>query len=276
LGQLLADIPARKQALVLDTCASGQVFHDVTTHRNVSSNVMRAWERLKDRNGVFVLAGCAADAVSYEASNVGQGLLTYSLLEPLSKVDPQVLQQVDSGYDVDVYRWFESTEKRVRELVDSLGIAGVQEPQLRARSDAQSFPVGELKGSDRGLVQIAQPKPVILLGRFEDPENRLDPLDLTGRLDKALTGPVGRGSRNPFSYWPSIQEHPNAHKVLGNYKIVGNVVTVDVLIHVFKRTSGLAETQVGKLVITGSKQDLPGLTSKIVSAVEKTLLGSHS
>lgn len=36
---------------------------------------------MKDRTGTHVITGCAADAVSYEASRFGQGLLTYSLLE---------------------------------------------------------------------------------------------------------------------------------------------------------------------------------------------------
>ena len=42
--------------------------------------LVRALERMKDRTGTYVLAGAAADAVSYEATRYGQGLLTYGLL----------------------------------------------------------------------------------------------------------------------------------------------------------------------------------------------------
>ncbi|MCB0552402.1 MAG: hypothetical protein KDD02_02535, partial [Phaeodactylibacter sp.] len=44
----------------------------------------RALDRMKDRTGMFVLAGSAADKVSYEASQYGQGLLTYSILQGMS------------------------------------------------------------------------------------------------------------------------------------------------------------------------------------------------
>ena len=37
-------------------------------------------ESLKDSFGVFILAGCAAEKVSYEANAYAQGVLTYSLL----------------------------------------------------------------------------------------------------------------------------------------------------------------------------------------------------
>ena len=47
---------------------------------NMESVAFSPLDRLKDRTGVHVLAGCAADAVSYEATRYGQGLLTYSLL----------------------------------------------------------------------------------------------------------------------------------------------------------------------------------------------------
>ena len=73
-------IPALKQVLLLDTCASGKLVERLTDKREVDGSQIRALDRLKDRTGMHVLAGCAADAVSYEATRYGQGLLTYSLL----------------------------------------------------------------------------------------------------------------------------------------------------------------------------------------------------
>ena len=52
----------------------------LTEKRDVPGSQVRALERVKDRNGLHLLAGAAADASSYEASRYGQGLLTYSLL----------------------------------------------------------------------------------------------------------------------------------------------------------------------------------------------------
>ena len=73
---MIEQVPALKQVLVLDTCASGRLVEKLTEHRDVPSSQVRALERLKDRTGLFVLAGCASDAVSYEARRYAQGLLT--------------------------------------------------------------------------------------------------------------------------------------------------------------------------------------------------------
>ena len=80
LTDLLKASPAQKQVLILDTCNSGRVIEKLTDKRAVPGSQVRALERVKDRTGIHVLAGCAADAVSYEASRYGQGVLTYSLL----------------------------------------------------------------------------------------------------------------------------------------------------------------------------------------------------
>jgi WD40 repeat protein len=79
LTELIKQVPAAKKVLVLDTCHSGRLIAELAAEREISSS-QRAFERMKDRTGMFILAGSAADAVSYEASPYGQGLLTYSLL----------------------------------------------------------------------------------------------------------------------------------------------------------------------------------------------------
>jgi uncharacterized caspase-like protein len=48
------------------------------------SDAKRAIERAKDRAGLYVLMGSAPDAMSYEANQYNQGLLTYALLEGMS------------------------------------------------------------------------------------------------------------------------------------------------------------------------------------------------
>lgn len=80
LTEMIRKVPALKQILILDTCASGRVVERLTEKRDIASSQVRALERMKDRTGLYVLAGAAADAVSYEAGRYGQGLLTWSLL----------------------------------------------------------------------------------------------------------------------------------------------------------------------------------------------------
>src|SRR5207302_5492949 len=80
LTDLLKKAPAQKQVLILDTCASAKALEKLAASRGVPSSQVRALEALKDRTGMHVLAGCAADAVSYEATRFAQGRLTDSLL----------------------------------------------------------------------------------------------------------------------------------------------------------------------------------------------------
>ena len=76
LTEYIKLVPALKQVLILDACHSGQVAEDLMTSRaDRPSSEIRALERMKDRTGTYVLAGSAADAVSYETSVYGQGLL---------------------------------------------------------------------------------------------------------------------------------------------------------------------------------------------------------
>src|SRR5205807_974988 len=80
LTEWVKKIPALKQVMILDTCAAGAAARKLTEQRNVAADQVRAIERLKDRTGFHVLMGCAADKVSYEATQYEQGLLTHALL----------------------------------------------------------------------------------------------------------------------------------------------------------------------------------------------------
>ncbi len=82
LVNLVKQVPALKQVLIIDACASGRIVDDLVAKRDAfSSTTIRAFDRMKDRTGMHIITGSAADAVSYEASRYGQGVLTYSLLE---------------------------------------------------------------------------------------------------------------------------------------------------------------------------------------------------
>src|SRR5262249_18810899 len=64
LTQSISKSPALKQVMILDTCHSGRLVEDLSKQRDVPSNQERALERLKDRTGLHILAGCAADSGS--------------------------------------------------------------------------------------------------------------------------------------------------------------------------------------------------------------------
>ena len=79
----LKEVPALKQVMIIDACGSGKAVDNLIASRNVDPSQIKAIDRMKDRTGMFIISGCAADAVSYEASQYGQGLLTYSLLQAM-------------------------------------------------------------------------------------------------------------------------------------------------------------------------------------------------
>lgn len=129
LTRWINDIPALKQVLILDACNSGKVVESFALSRGLNSSQIRALEQLKDRTGMFVLTGSAADKLSrYQAGQFGQGLLTYSLLEGIKGEVP------DKFGHVDIMKLFRYATDRVPELAK--GIGGIQTP----------VPVGPLGG----------------------------------------------------------------------------------------------------------------------------------
>ena len=79
--------------------------------------------------------GSAADAVSYEASRYGQGLLTYSLLQGMKGAALKEDQYVD------VSKLFEYAADEVPRLAQNVG--GIQRPSC-CPSDQRQRPRGKL------------------------------------------------------------------------------------------------------------------------------------
>ncbi|MEO0602770.1 MAG: caspase family protein, partial [Myxococcota bacterium] len=82
LAAALNRVPATKRLIILDTCAAGKADLRLAQRREgLSSDARRAHDRAQESTGAWFLAGAAADRASYEASQFGQGILTYTLLE---------------------------------------------------------------------------------------------------------------------------------------------------------------------------------------------------
>src|SRR5205823_7095414 len=124
LTEWIKQIPALKQVMILDTCAAGAAAKKLTEQRNVTGDQIRAIERLRDRTGFHVLMGCAADKVSYEATQYAQGLLTYSLLESMKGAALR-----DDEF-VDISKLFQYAADRVPQLAQHIG--GIQKPMIFA------------------------------------------------------------------------------------------------------------------------------------------------
>src|SRR5947207_10293078 len=127
-----------KPVVMLSTYAAGaaQAQLKLVDKREASGDAIRAIDRAKDRTGSYILMGSAADAVSYEASQYGQGLLTYALLKGLKGA------ALNNDEFIDISKLFHYAQDEVKQLAENIG--GIQRPIIFSPKD-DSFDVGQLK-----------------------------------------------------------------------------------------------------------------------------------
>lgn len=261
LAEWTKAIPALKQVMILDTCAAGTAGMKLVEKRDVSGDQKRAIERLKDRTGVHVLMGSAADAVSYEASQYGQGLLTYTLLQGMRGA-----ALLPDG-QLDVSRLFNYAADQVPQIARNVG--GLQRPEIRVPTGGASFAIGLLTDQERRLVPLAMVKPLVLRPRISLQELGDDTLGVINELRKLLRdashvsarGDVGQ----PRLVYVDEDDLPGAIRPTGTYTLEADRVRVKL----FLRRDG--ETLASLPVIEGPKSDVAGLAKSIMSAINEAL-----
>ncbi len=252
---LTADVMrVRRQVMILDTCAAGAAAAKLTEKRDVSGDQVRALDRLKDRTGFHVLMGCAADAVSYEATEYGQGLLTYSLLEAMRGAG------LRDGEFVDVAQLFGYATDRVPGLAG--GVGGVQRP-LVAAPRGSSFDVGQLNAGDKAKVPLALKRPLVLRSNFQDEDRLDDVIGLKKSVDRRLRD-ASLGGQAAKVVFVDAGEFPGAYRLAGRYAVSGD--TVSVRLKVFRD-----DTEVATLKVEGDKGKTEVLAAKVVTEVERSL-----
>lgn len=223
-------IPALKQVIILDTCAAGAFdpqMLKLSQGRNLSPDQVRAMELLKDSTGSHILMGSAADAVSFEASRYGDGLLTYALLQGMHG------EALDEANRVDVVKLFNFASRRVMELAH--GIGGIQQPLVS--SGGQSFPIGLLSDLDKRAIVLASPKPQLMRVQCHDDQDG-DSLGLAQRVRALLreaSQPMARGSAGPepaLAYDDDVvDEIPSATSPRVSYQVQGGKLEAKVRLY---------------------------------------------
>lgn len=211
-------IPATKQVLILDTCYSGKVLDTLKSKNAVDATREREMERMKDRTGMYILTGSAADKVSYESSSYGQGLLTYTLLMGMrgAALLKNTNQEIPS---VDVMNLFSWSREEVERLSKEFGV--LQTPTLRTPDNVASFAIGLVPSDVQGKIKVAMPKPVFARSNFMDTEDFMDALNISETLDQYLMGSIGIGNR-PQAIFIDVAHFPGAHQVRGLYTKTAN------------------------------------------------------
>ena len=251
--QFIKAIPAQKQVMILDACNSGKIVDDLAAGRkDLSATQVRALDRMKDRTGMFILTGSAADKVSYEASEFGQGLLTYTLLQGMSGL------ALSEDKRVDVMTLFQYARDQVPDLAK--GIGGIQTPVLAFPSSGASFDIGLV--DEPGLIQLESARPVFIRNDISD-DSFGDPLQLTKHLEDYFRQQTAKGAQAELIY-VDVREYQNAYSIRGRYHINGNDVELE---------AGLLKGGVlkGKFVVKGKKDAVPELVEKILEEVSGLL-----
>ena len=253
LTEWIKQIPALKQVMVLDTCAAGGAVAKLAENRSLSSEQIRSLDRLKDRTGFHVLMGAAADKQSLEATQYGQGLLTWAILQGMKGA------ALRDGQFVDVQRLFQHAADEVPRLARSVG--GIQKP-LIASPVGNSFDIGQLTAADKPLIPLATVKPMILKATFQDDVEMDDIISLGREVNSHLREQSARLRGDQLVY-VDADELPGAWRMSGRYQRDGATVTVKVVIR---------EGRVRKdFSVSGKADDLPGLAGAILDRAQGLL-----
>jgi WD40 repeat protein len=247
LRSWMSRVKARKVVLILDTCEAGGVFGERDKARDLASDRMRVLERLKDRTGTFVLAGSAADRISFESTPYGQGLLTYSLLWGMRGPALE-----DPGSYVDVLRLLNTAVDHTESLAASLGLQ--QYPYVSAPEGSRSFPIG-IVTSPRDIPLRESPLPLVLPSRFHDEEDG-DGLGLNRAVDGLLRDASTRGTDAPLVF-VEAKAMPGAFRLAGAYTAEGDRVRVLVRV---KRD----EKQIAVLSASGTRDQIDKIAASVV------------
>jgi WD40 repeat protein len=256
LKDLMKTNKALKQVLILDTCAAGALSNSLVAKRDLPSDQIRAIERLKDNTGFYVLMGSSADAVSYEASQYGQGLLTYSLLQAMKGA------KLRENQFADVNLLFLFAQETVPNMAKNIG--GVQRPLIITPDISASFDIGKFTGEEQKLINLPNPKPIILRPTLQNKELDFDDLELTKLLQAKLREAnyvAIRGENTPLVF-VDADEMIDAIKPSGSYRVKSEEITVT--IRLIKNKAPITG-----LTITGMKSDLSGLADKIIAEIIK-------
>ena len=219
--EYIKSVPALNQVMIVDACHSGTLtsaFGKGKPSKYMNSQEVKAYERMKDKTGIFLLAGSASDAVSYETTLYGQGLLTYALLFGMKGA------ALHEGEYIDVLDLFQFAAKKVPQLAEDIG--GIQRPEVRVPIEAESFNIGKMNDQSKANITLLQPKPVFVHTNFQHVDQFYDVIKLGKTLDSKL-GTLAKTEESPILFMNENYFH-GALQVRDRYEERGELTIVSV------------------------------------------------
>jgi WD40 repeat protein len=213
--QWLNASPARKQVMIIDACGSGKAVDNLLAKRDIEASQIKAIDRMKDKTGLFIISGCASDAVSYEASKYGQGLLTYAVLQAMKGA------ALKENTNVDILTLLNYARDEVPKMATDVG--GIQQPQLLVPKGG-SFDIGYIRETDKEQIPLAQIKPVFVRATLFEESKKRDVLKLSQAINDKLNEVSARGDATNSIVFIDADEYPNACSISGGYTITGDKI----------------------------------------------------
>jgi hypothetical protein len=213
--QWLNASPARKQVMIIDACGSGKAVDNLLAKRDIEASQIKAIDRMKDKTGLYIISGCAADAVSYEASKYGQGLLTYAVLQAMKGA------ALKENTNVDILTLLNYARDEVPKM--ATGIGGIQQPQLLVPKGG-SFDIGYIRETDKALIPLAQIKPVFVRATLMEETKKRDVLKLSQAINEKLNEVSARGDATNSIVFMDADDYPNSCSISGLYTITGDKI----------------------------------------------------
>ena len=255
MTEWIKSIPSLKQVMVLDTCAAGGAVEKLTQARSLSSDQVRALDRLKDRTGFHVLMGASADKVSYESSQFGQGLLTYAILQGMKGA------ALRDGEYLDVQTLFQHAADQVPRMAQSIG--GIQRPII-ASPRGTSFDIGQLKNEDKIEIPLASIRPMFIRSIFQDEIKPVDSLGLGRTINSLFRNLTANAHGSPIVFIDS-DDLPDAFQLAGRYQRKGD--QLEIRANIYRGQNELAEFS-----LTGDLNNTEKTSCRLIEAALKSVL----
>ncbi|MEM7366947.1 MAG: caspase family protein [Bacteroidota bacterium] len=253
LTSWINEIAAMKQVMIVDACNSGKVVENLLSGRkSLNSNQVIALDRMKDRTGMYVLAGSAADKSSFEATEFRQGLLTYSLLSGM--------KGVQLNEPVDIMKLFQFSRDEVPKLAKRIN--GIQTPMLAFPGSGASFDIGIITAEVD--IPIGQEVPRMLPSVFLDREEINDWLNISVQLNQILRDYSLKKGKDKLMYTPSMMPDASAYSVRGLYTVEGDQLQIEIRLR-------KGEELLSSFELTGSQADAPKLVRQMMGEIVKKL-----
>jgi WD40 repeat protein len=205
-------IKAQKRVFVFDACHSGQIINQTMAFNgrgDDDATRIRQLDKLKDKNGMMILAASADNESAYEDETLNQGVLTYHLL--------QVMKEQQKDTSLVIREWFDETIGLVKEYSRANG--NKQEPN--SFGDGR-FEIGNITDEVRQKIDISCPKTRIGMCVFTDPIGDAEALYPNLR-EKVNAYFVQTSSRGNLVYSKNMEK---AYRIEGSYTIVKNKLQI--------------------------------------------------